>query len=317
LARIREKFLTPHAAGLADYWDSEDSLAAYHETFARRIAWKWDAVVESLRALPAEELPTEPFERVLDWGCGTGCAALSVSAGVPQTLVSPKAHYFLHDRSPRAMEFARARLEAAGRDGVILPSPRESVDRGTLVLVSHVLTELSAAQREELLGLLQGAGAVLWVEPGTPFCGSALVEAREKLRASGFTPLLPCRHSAACGMVSHAPEKNWCHFFAEPPREVFRDGEWVRLARELGIDLRALPVSYLFLRWGPVKRPQAEPLVVGRPRNFKGLSKLTLCLPGSVEDYDFQHRGDKSRARSLEENEFLRLFKLPSPRDFG
>jgi hypothetical protein len=51
LRELRSTFLSfevkpasEHGGGEA-YWEAEEELALYDRTFARRIAWKWDAVV--------------------------------------------------------------------------------------------------------------------------------------------------------------------------------------------------------------------------------------------------------------------------------
>ena len=315
---LREKFLTPHPAGLADYWDSEETLRAYDTTLARRIAWKWDAVVDAIEDHPT--LRFEPFSRVLDWGCGTGAASMTVTSGARGKLPGKETPLVLHDRSARAMAYARGQLEAAGAEVVTSVSAAanvtDSVDAQTLVLISHVLTELSEAQRAALETLTARAGGVLWVEPGTPFCGGALVQLRERFRALGFEAVLPCPHAATCGLARQgAPSGDWCHFFAEPPPAVFQDGNWMKLARALGIDMRALPVSFLFL----LKRdrildsgfaPSGEALLLGRARSLKGHSELAVCLPDLVEIQDFQHRSDKALVRKLGKPEFLAKVRI-------
>lgn len=70
LARLRDAFLRG-TAGQEDYWNSETDLVAYDATFAQRIGWKWDFVLEDLRQLGWSPPPGE----LVDWGCGTGIAA--------------------------------------------------------------------------------------------------------------------------------------------------------------------------------------------------------------------------------------------------
>ena len=45
LERMRRAFLQ-NTASAADYWQSESDLASYDATFAQRIGWKWDYVLE-------------------------------------------------------------------------------------------------------------------------------------------------------------------------------------------------------------------------------------------------------------------------------
>jgi hypothetical protein len=85
--KLRElrKFFLSAQPNRATYWDSEETLQLYDQTFAVRIGWRWDAVIAQLRSLgwqPQEKL-------LLDWGCGSTKAivakfpSLSVRTGVP------------------------------------------------------------------------------------------------------------------------------------------------------------------------------------------------------------------------------------------
>src|ERR1041384_3502994 len=47
LERLRNAFLEG-SAGKQDYWRSASDLASYDETFAQRIGWKWDYVLNEL-----------------------------------------------------------------------------------------------------------------------------------------------------------------------------------------------------------------------------------------------------------------------------
>ena len=62
LQRLRSAFLNG-SAGERDYWQGESDLASYDQTFAQRIGWKWDYVLEELKRrcwLP-------PASELLDW----------------------------------------------------------------------------------------------------------------------------------------------------------------------------------------------------------------------------------------------------------
>ncbi|RYD31415.1 MAG: hypothetical protein EOP86_17960, partial [Verrucomicrobiaceae bacterium] len=237
LEELRSTYLDG-TAGKADYWSGETLLAGYDVTFARRIAWKWHFVFQDLARLGWTPAPDCP---VLDWGCGTGVAVREFLKAWPE---AGRAGVKLFDRSPKAMRFAS---DAVSREfpgvNVSLGVPAED---GFILLLSHVLTELSDPALAELQKLAERASAVLWVEPGTSAASQRLVQAREKLRAI-FHPVAPCMHCEGCGLLAPGHEQDWCHFFATPPSEVYTDGEWVRFGREMGIDLRSLPLSYLVL----------------------------------------------------------------------
>ncbi|MCU0787067.1 MAG: hypothetical protein MUC91_02585, partial [Verrucomicrobia bacterium] len=67
LERLRAAFLEGSAGG-TDYWSSDEDLASYDLTFAQRIGWKWDWVLEDLKRLGWHP----PAGDLLDWGCGSG-----------------------------------------------------------------------------------------------------------------------------------------------------------------------------------------------------------------------------------------------------
>jgi SAM-dependent methyltransferase len=276
------------AGGAEPYWDSAEELALYDETFAQRIAWKWDAVLEELRRrgrLPAART-------VLDWGCGTGIAArrfVAARSGVERV--------FLVDHSDVALEFAgeRLRAEHAGLE-VHAGLPPEPVD---VLLVSHVLDELDEAQLEPLLELAGRSAAVLWVEPGSQSTSRRLGELRARLLGC-HDVLAPCTHQAACGAL--AREDAWCHLFARPPQAVYTEGKWSELGRELGIDLRALPYSFLALaRRGTFALDGPSARMLARPRLTRGRAEFELCDASGVRRVDFLQRTDKQLFKALDD----------------
>jgi ribosomal protein RSM22 (predicted rRNA methylase) len=151
-------------------------------------------------------------------------------------------------------------------------------------LISHVLTELSKRQMDELLALAGNATALIWVEPGTYEVSRALIAAREKLRAQ-FHVVAPCTHQAGCGLLTSGNERHWCHHFAPSPPEVFKDGNWARFAKLTGIDLRSLPVSFLVLDKRPRPAlPAGATRVIGQPRLYKAHALLLGCEASGVRE---------------------------------
>src|SRR5262245_50713005 len=124
LARLREGFLTGANSGGA-YWRDENDLALYDGTFAERIGWKWDAVIEDLglRGWRPQS------RRVVDFGCGSGVAGRRVLAAWDgfESLT-------LTDVSPLATAFAasRAREEFAAVS-VSTEAPADAEDALLLV----------------------------------------------------------------------------------------------------------------------------------------------------------------------------------------
>ncbi len=171
-----------------------------------------------------------------------------------------------------------------------------------ILLVSHVLTELTPEQTEALMGLAVRAQCVLWVEPGTHEVSRRLIAIRERLRER-FNVIAPCTHSASCGMLAPGNQRHWCHHFATPPREIFTDGNWSRFARLTGIDLRDLPLSFLVLDQRPA--PPAPPgagRVIGHPRIYKAHALLLGCDATGVREHKLQQRTLPAEFRTLKKS---------------
>jgi hypothetical protein len=274
LRRLRETFIAGQG-GQGDYWQTERDLANYDLTYGQRIGWKWRHVLGELARLGW----TPPSGPVWDWGCGTGVAV----RGWLGHWGAAGARTWLSDRSALAVRFAFRQL-ARDFPGVEVSAGHPPRNSGSMVLLSHVITELSDDQLSALLNDLRGATAIVWVEPGTKAAADRLVQARERLRAT-FQPVAPCTHSAACGMLAGENSRHWCHHFASTPPEVYTSRHWTRFSQISGIDLRSLPVSYLVLDNRPVNAlPSGATRIIGAPRLYKGYARLLACDGSGVHD---------------------------------
>ncbi len=303
LERLRAGFLQG-SAGSADYWHNELDLDAYDRTFAQRIAWKWNYVLDELARLGWAPPPGE----ALDWGCGSGIAGRTFAARYPAAVTS----LAVHDRSALAMKFAQRRCREE-LPALAIRAAGDEPHTGT-VLLSHVLTELAPRQVDQLVEKLASAAAIVWVEPATHESSRALIAVRERLvghagsdpqgqvlhaeKAAPDCPgpgsidgmqnplhmVAPCTHQAACGMLAAQNDRHWCHFFASPPPEVHTDSGWARFARHVGIDLRSLPLSYLVLDRRPVAPREGCCRLIGHPRVYKGYAMLFACDALGVRD---------------------------------
>ncbi|TAK99961.1 MAG: class I SAM-dependent methyltransferase [Verrucomicrobia bacterium] len=273
LERLRAAFLSG-TAGVNDYWQSESDLASYDATFAQRIGWKWDYVLAELQRRGW----TPPTGERLDWGCGSGVAGRAFLDFFP---AEAGASVWLFDRSSVATQFAARRAREK------YPNLRVNIglsENPSVLLISHVLTELSPEQTEALANFAAQATTVLWVEPGTYEASLTLIAIRERLRGR-FNVVAPCTHQARCGILSPENERHWCHHFAAPPAEIFQDGNWSRFANLTGIDLRDLPLSFLVLDKRPVPpMPAGATRVIGHPRIYKAYARLLGCDESGVRD---------------------------------
>jgi ribosomal protein RSM22 (predicted rRNA methylase) len=284
LEDMRDGFL----GGRLSAWRDARDLELYDAYFARRIAWKWRAVLGEAAAAGWRPPPG----LVVDWGSGSGVAVRELAAafGAPTEVA-------LVDCSPLAREFARARvLQELPHAQVQTAADAERLEPA-LLLVSHVLSELDDNALEPLLALALRAEAVLWVEPGERTSARLLSRARERL-LERFRVLAPCTHQAACGALAPGAAVDWCHHFARPPAEAFTERHWGLFARRLGIDLRSLPYAYLVLaRSGGADAGAAR--ILGRPRVEKGRVLLDACTAEGVRCLRLVARDDPALARRL------------------
>lgn len=283
----------PPGTAAPRYWRDERDLALYDASFGARIAWKWRAVLSEL----SQRGFSAPADGVVDFGCGTGVASrewLSSPLGSPGSVL-------LWDRDPMARRFAREAVEVEhpGSRAVELSSPAHEGDvAGRALLISHVLDELDGADLTRLLEVARAAEAVVWVEPGSRLTSRRLSEARDELLDT-FHVAAPCTHSARCGALRGDAQRTWCHLFAVAPQEVYTEGRWAELGRELGIDLRSLPYSFVALQRAPVAGTDAA-RVLGRPRLQRGRALVDTCEADGLREDLVLQRLDKALFKALE-----------------
>ncbi len=296
LERLRRLYLGGEKSlvGRGDYWESEGLLADYDATFGARIRWKWQTVLQELKALGWT--PPQDYQ-LSDWGCGSGSATQSFLAmDFPEpTSIAP------YDRSSRAMRFTEQAARKLGFKGDAHPGKPDFNRRESVVLLSHVTTELTEEEVLDLARSLSTAHTIIWVEPGAKESSRKLISARETLREN-FSIWAPCTHQAACGLKGS--EEHWCHHFAEPPREIFQSAEWREFAKTFKIDLRSLPVSYLVLSRASAPRQVDKARRIGLSRNYKGYCKYLHCRDTGVTERRIQKRDDKKLFQEISEEPF-------------
>lgn len=299
LERLRDGFLAG-TAGARDYWQSESDLASYDATFAQRIGWKWDFVLQDLQDLGWQPAPGE----LIDWGCGSGIAA---RAFLDLFGLGSVTGVRFVDRSPLATRFAARRAGERFPGLAVSQGPPARPLPGGTVLISHLLTELKPEQTQDLIDQVADADCVLWVEPGTYEASLALIAIRERMRGR-FRTVAPCPHLGTCGILQPGNESHWCHHFATPPPHVFTDSFWGRFANLIGIDLHSLPLSYLALDRRPLPAPTApgEHLrVIGRHRLQKADVRILACSPdGTVAQRDISRRQFPDLYRAARKDRF-------------
>jgi SAM-dependent methyltransferase len=296
LDRLRDKFL--QGSIHAPYWETSDDLANYDFTFGERIGWKWDQVLRELRL---RGWRPSRHRHVFDWGCGSGIASRRViSFFGPENFDS----LTVWDHSPLACDYAAETAQQAFptlRVAQATPGLLASNEPIGLLLVSHVLNELTPEALASLRSLIDRADAVLWVEPGTHEVSRRLGTFRDELRAT-FRILAPCTHELGCPMFAPGNERHWCHFFAPPPAEIFADSNWVKFGQRAGIDLRSLPYAFIALERSPDLPPPPPDLsrVIGRVEHFKPYARLLNCDATGLTELELPKRADPALFKQLE-----------------
>jgi hypothetical protein len=297
LDRLRERFL--HGPGVAGtYWETAEDLASYDLTYGERIGWKWDHVLRELTLRGWKPRGRDVF----DWGCGSGIAARRVISFFGAENFDSLT---LWDQSPLARDFA----ERAARDAF----PALNVAEATpglvsgenpigLLLISHVLNELSPEALASLRSLVARSEAVIWVEPGTHMVSRQLGRIRDDLRGT-FRIVDPCTHELGCPMLAPDNERHWCHFFAPPPSEIFASSDWVKFGHRAGIDLRSLPYCFVAGERSEVSSRPATPAVsriIGRVEHFKPYARLLNCDATGLSELELPKRANPPLFKQLE-----------------
>ena len=321
LDRLREGFLGGGPA-TGPYWKSASDLASYDFTYGERIGWKWDQVLRELRLRGWRPRSTN----VVDWGCGSGVASRRlIEFFGPENFSA----LTLWDHSPAACEFTAEAARrafpqlviASATPGFVAPASDEPVG---LLVISHVLNELSATDLAGLRAMISRAEEVLWVEPGTHAVSRTLGALRDEFSAA-FRIVAPCTHQLSCPALAPGKERDWCHFFAPPPSEIFANPDWVKFGQRAGIDLRSLPYCFVALerarfaaapssdvrnetggRLSPESADQTPTVssdlsrVIGRPELFKPYARLLNCDATGLTELELPKRADPALFKQLE-----------------
>ncbi|WP_404421650.1 small ribosomal subunit Rsm22 family protein [Nibricoccus sp. IMCC34717] len=296
LDRLRSGFLgAPGSKGV--YWTSAEDLRQYDLCFGERIGWKWDAVLDELQRRGWSP-PTGP---VLDWGCGSGIAGRRVASAWRESATQ----LLCHDHSAFAVSHS---VDAARKAGVAAESFDGKAAFSTLV-ISHVLNELPPEAEAALLACVERATAVLWVEPGTHEISRHLARLRDRLSET-FTVVGPCTHARGCPLFAAGKESDWCHTFAEPPKALYADSDWVRFGQRAGVDLRSLPYAWLALdrrALGAAALPTGAGRRIGRPRLSKADAKWLQCDADGLAEQRITKREQPALWKALDKRPGLPL----------
>lgn len=284
----------------SDYWrDDDERLYAYHHTLAQRIGWKWDSV---LRELSVKGWPRD-FDRILDIGCGTGIQTLKVLRWL-KLHEKKTPEITLIDQSQAAAVFAMKEIKSEFPDVKIrMVHSLSEVREPGLILLSHLLNELDDVFMTKLVEHISLADGFIWVEAGTYKISRSLSTIRDQLRNTHVFDA-PCPHNSDCPIL--ASEKDWCHFFAEPPPEAFTTKFWSEFARNCKVDLRSLPTSFIAARKSVGETNESSPhrRLLGRPKFLKAETRVQVCAIGGLEEVVIEKKKNKQLVKQLKKNCF-------------
>lgn len=303
LDRLRDRFLSSSPAG-DSYWTSPTDLASYDATFGERIGWKWDAVLDEL----VLRRWSPKFGPVVDWGCGSGIAGRRVLGRFGS---SQLASMVVWDKSSMAALHAHDAAKAEFPDvdiSVATPGYLSGGESIGLLLLSHVLNELSPADIEEVRALARRARALIWVEPGTHAVSRALGRLRDDFLGE-FDAVAPCTHAHKCPMFDPANERHWCHHFASPPPGIFADSNWVKFGQRAGIDLRSLPYSFIAMDRDWKSPDEGLSRVIGRPEHFKPYARILNCSGSGLEVLTVPKRDNSDLYKELDRTKLPLVYR--------
>lgn len=155
-----------------------------------------------------------------------------------------------------------------------------------LVTCAYLLDELPPDRIAALVERLwqATAGALIFVEPGTPAGWSRILSVRERLIGLGANLVAPCPHALACPVTP----PDWCHFARRVPRS--RMHRRIKLAEVPWEDEKFI---YLAVAREAALRPRAR--VIAPPLRRGGTLALTLCNGDGARTQPLLSRRDGSR----------------------
>jgi ribosomal protein RSM22 (predicted rRNA methylase) len=144
----------------------------------------------------------------------------------------------------------------------------------------------------------------IWVEPGTYDISRKLLECREFFK-DHLHILAPCPQEGACPIAQEKNKQDWCHQFASPPAEVFQSSFWASFSKQLKIDLRSLPVSFLVLAQGSAHLARIPNRMIGKAKKYKPYQSVMVCTQtGTLETVQITKRLHRDLYKNLDDPHF-------------
>jgi ribosomal protein RSM22 (predicted rRNA methylase) len=237
------------------------------------------AAVSTVLAELRARAPHLRVERLLDLGAGPGVATWATLArrGDLQRVTLIERDRGFIDLGMRLLVHARALDAIEWRCGD-LHAASQPLPTHDLVVLSYALGELSDPRRIIERAWAATEGALVVIEPGTPFHFERVLETRDHLIREGAIIIAPCPHASACPMAGGG---DWCHM----PARVERTSLHRRL-KAGALPYEDEKFSYVIAvraNESVSGAQRAAARIVRRPEVQKGFIALTLCTPSGLQ----------------------------------
>lgn len=269
VAGLSDRYREREAVRTAAFIRTDEDVLAYA---ASRLPATYAALTAALGAVH-RILPEFRPASMLDLGAGPGTASWAAHEIFPDleavSMVEPDSR--MADLGRRLARYSAPPLrEATWHQRNIQELPAEK--RVDLMVGGYVLGEIEGDARRHALDRLMSFSQVLvFVEPGTPYGYSAILEARVALIEAGWSVVAPCPHDNACPMAG----SDWCHFSARLSRSRIH-----RRIKAGSLSYEDEKFSYVAARReGP---PRGHSRIVRHSITRPGKVRLELCAPGGL-----------------------------------
>ena len=247
-------------------------------------------------AATAARIPAWQPTSLLDLGSGPGTALWAAQAQWPsiERMVAWERETSLIQLGRELGEHGSSSVQQAHWERHDLAVGIDEGLQYDIVVLAHVLNELSQAARERvLLGAWQrAAGILLIIEPGTSSAFAIVRSARDYLLRQGSLTIAPCPHNVPCP-IAH----DWCHF----PQRLQRP-EFQRRARGAPSAWEDAKYSYAAMaRFAPAAAIAGR--IIREPEQTKGYISTHICTPDGIQKLQTLKR-DREAFRAARKREW-------------
>ncbi|MFZ9857762.1 MAG: small ribosomal subunit Rsm22 family protein [Roseiflexaceae bacterium] len=240
-------------------------------------------------------LDNSGWQSVLDIGSGPGTALWALHTLMPHITVRTAI-----ERDPHFVALAQQLCKPlVGHTTFVQQDITHNPTWPThdVVIIGHVLNELSATQRTRVIEAAWAATNELLVivEPGTSAFFGMIRDIRRQLIDQGAHVVAPCTHDMMCPMSGD----DWCHFGQKIARPDFQ-----RQARAVQVGWEEAKVSFVAVSKRPVAISGQR--IIHDPIHHKGFVALPVCDHTGLHTRSIlkRHKATHARARRMSWGDF-------------